>query len=294
MASRTSSRLTGKIIDKLRRVRQKLLSTTQVALRPHTPIITYYDYNRNWGDALNLVLVKHISGREAVAVQDVYNFLDRPVYSVIGSILGNSHLPNIEVWGSGFIGKDRTFMAPPKKIHAVRGPLTRQMVLEQGISCPKIYGDPALLYPRYYAPSVHKDYDLGIVAHYMDRDVAWLNRAREANVLIIDVLGGVQAFVDQLCRCKIIASSSLHGLIAADAYGIPFSWISLSNRVIGEGFKFQDYFLSTGRTHVQSVEISADTPVGKIYDFVTDSYPAIDLDLLLQACPFGRDEAGRD
>jgi hypothetical protein len=46
--------------------------------------------------------------------------------------------------------------------------------------------------------------------------------------------------------------------------------------------------LSTGRNDVEPVAISDETSLGKIYDFAVDSEPEIDLDLLLQACPFGR------
>lgn len=283
-----------RITNKAHRARRKMLSTAKVTFDPHVPILTFYNHNSNWGDALNLVLVKHISGRKAVAAQDVYNFRKRPVYSVIGSILGNTSLA-VEVWGSGFIASDRTFQTAPNRIYAVRGPLTRNLVLKQGLSCPTVYGDPALLYPRYYAPAVRKEYDVGIVAHYMDQDSPLLNRvASKPSVLIIDVLSGVREFVDQLCSCRHIASSSLHGLIAADAYGIPFTWISLSNRLIGKDFKFRDYFLSTGRHDVESVELSSDTSLGRLYDFAVDPHPEIDLDLLFRACPFAIDALGRD
>lgn len=283
-----------RIANKARRAHRKVVNTARVALDPSVPILTFYDYNRNWGDALNVVLVEHLSGKKAVGVQDVYNLCGRPVYSVIGSILGNTNLP-VEVWGSGFIASDRTFRTAPKRIYAVRGPLTRQRVLQQGLSCPAVYGDPALLYPRYYAPPTRKEYDLGVVAHYMDQDSPWLNRiTHQDNVLIIDVLGGVREFVDQLCSCRHIASSSLHGLIAADAYGIPFTWISLSNRLIGKDFKFRDYFLSTGRSGVESVEIGRDTSLADVYDFAVDSRPEIDLDLLVRACPFAIDAVERD
>jgi pyruvyltransferase len=121
----------GRIADKARTVHRSLIGTARVILDHRVPVLTFYDYNRNWGDALNRVLVRHISGREPVAVQDVYALGNRPVYSVIGSILGTSNLPNIEVWGSGFIGADRTFPTSPRRIYAVRGPLTRQLVLKQ-------------------------------------------------------------------------------------------------------------------------------------------------------------------
>ena len=128
---------------------------------------------------------------------------------------------------------------------------------------------------------------MGIVAHYMDQDSPLLNRiAGKANVLMIDVLSGVREFVDQLCSCRHIASSSLHGLIAADAYGIPFTWISLSGRLIGKDFKFRDYFLSTGRHDVESVELSSDVSLARVYDYAVNPHREIDLDLLMAACPF--------
>jgi len=280
-----------RLIHKSHRAKQKLIGTTKVAVDSRIPLITFYSELSNWGDALNPVLVKHISGRDPVAVGDAYNFRGRPVYSVIGSILGETwtNLSNIEVWGSGFISADRIFRTAPNKIHAVRGPLTRKLILAQGLPCPAVYGDPALLYPRYYAPKVKREYDLGIVAHYFDRDNPWVRRATlETNVLNIDVLGGVKEFVDQMCRCRFVASSSLHGLIAADAYGIPFTWLSLSDRVIGHGFKFRDYLMSTGRHDVRPLQPSEQTSIREICDSAIDSKPAIDLDLLLQVCPFAR------
>ena len=63
---------------------------------------------------------------------------------------------------------------------------------------------------------VEKEFEFGVVPHYTDRNDPWLDCvAREQGALIIDVTLGVQEFVDQLCKCKVIASSSLHGLIAA-------------------------------------------------------------------------------
>jgi hypothetical protein len=39
-----------------------------------------------------------------------------------------------------------------------------------------------------------------------------------------------------------VLSSSLHGLIAADALGVPNAWIGLSDALRGGDFKFRDYY----------------------------------------------------
>jgi hypothetical protein len=48
--------------------------------------------------------------------------------------------------------------------------------------------------------------------------------------------------VKAISECKLILSQSLHGLIVADALGIPNVWIEPSSKMIGGEFKFHDYF----------------------------------------------------
>jgi pyruvyltransferase len=52
-------------------------------------------------------------------------------------------------------------------------------------------------------------------------------------------------FINELASCDYILSSSLHGLILSDAYGIPNKWISISNNLSGREFKFKDYYSTT-------------------------------------------------
>ena len=59
---------------------------------------------------------------------------------------------------------------------------------------------------------------------------------------IIDIEQDYKTFVDQILECDEIISSSLHGIIIAEAYGIKTKWIMYSDKIEGGEFKYQDYF----------------------------------------------------
>ena len=251
--------------------------------------ITYCkDGTNNWGDYIAPVLVKYISGEEAQYIQS-NGFTDEDnVFAIVGSILSWQQKPNLEVWGAGLMADGQTMLVNPKKVHAVRGPLTRNLLLAQGIECPEVYGDPALLFPRFYNPPVEKKYKLGIIPHYVDMDSNWVKSINIEDVKILDIKSETHEFVDSLKQCEKIVSSSLHGLIAADAYGIPNMWLSISNKVGGLGFKFKDYFSSVKREEKCFI-IKDDTPLEDVYNSIPDFGIDIDLDLLWDCCPFRKD-----
>lgn len=246
----------------------------------------------NWGDAIAPYIVKEISGEFPKCV-NMFSDTNEFRYYCVGSVIQNIRQPNCEIWGAGFINKyDIIRTSPPIKIHAVRGPLTRELLIKQKFECPEVYGDPALLISKYYKPDIKKKYKLGIIPHYVDINSIWLNNfINVPNVKIINVLNTEEEmnnhrFINDVLSCDYIASSSLHGLIIADAYNIPSAWIELSNKLNGEGFKFRDYFMSVGRTDMLPLIVNVTTTINDVFNKFSDYKLKIDLDLLLDVCPF--------
>lgn len=212
-------------------------------------------------------------------------------YVTAGSIFNIVNDKSI-VWGTGIIGPEQD-IKKPHKILAVRGPDTRNLCLKKGWECPAVYGDPVLLLSELYSPTIEKEHDVGIIPHFVDMDTEWVNTQREAGAFIIDITKEPLKVVDEILKCRKILSSSLHGLVVADSYGIPSVWIQLSDRIAGKDFKFKDYFKSVNRQNdpcFNSFDLrnNTKTPLNKICDMQV--LPAeIDLTPLMDACPFTKD-----
>lgn len=264
--------------------------TLRAAVEPDALIVRWWTELPNWGDAVTPVLVEWLSGRRPIAHERIVNVRGRPVYAVVGSVLDDASIFNLEIWGAGFKSENAGFKLRPRRVHAVRGPLTRQAIMAQGIECPEVFGDPALLFPRLYTPEVEPRWRLGFVPHYVDRDSPAVARMRARDdVNVIDILGGVRSVPDEICSCEAVASSSLHGLILADAYGIPSVRMQLSDRIHGGDFKFRDYFASCGSMDRDTVQMTEDTPATELMDRARRHEPRVDLESLLEACPFFTD-----
>lgn len=249
----------------------------------------------NIGDDLNYYLIKELTGKRVFNFKDIWNVRRDPVYLCIGSLI-NARWMRIHhniVWGSGARNDTEPPKKRPKKVLAVRGPKTRALLLQCGIDCPEVYGDPVLLLPRIYQPVRHQPhYSLGIIPHMYDLDdlvVRNLQARYPEQVRIIDVkhYSDWHEVVDQILDCELILSSSLHGLIMADAYGVPNVWMKCSDKTFDGAFKYQDYLLSVGRTVQQPFQMSAEQSLEELMALgATYEGAHIDLEPLLKACPF--------
>ena len=158
----------------------------------------------------------------------------------------------------------------------MRGPLTRAILLQRGRQVPEIYGDPALLMPLIYQPRVSIKYKYGLIPHYIH--APRVNTVPAGGTLIDIRVGSVEevfSCIDQIAQCNIVASSSLHGLILALAYGCKVVWLRDPRaQLTGDTFKFLDFFSSIGvaatpiewspesplPAHIESLAIAAEIP----------------------------------
>ena len=148
--------------------------------------------------------------------------------------------------GSGADEKDLDF--PLAKVVGVRGALTKARI--RGAANDVVYGDPGLLMPFIKSYPKTGEYDLGIIPHFCDKNDGIIKRFIENNselrIVVIDVLPHPLSVCEMLNRCKYIFSSSLHGLIIADAYDVPNLRFTISKNRINpnDSYKFDDYYSS--------------------------------------------------
>lgn len=147
------------------------------------------------------------------------------------------------IWGSGLLSNPLTLRKLSKKIsldiRAVRGPETRRELIKHGYDCPEVYGDPGILMPLIYKPNIkEKKSDYSVILHKSDK-----RRVKNQ----IDILSDdYKVLIDQIASSKKIISSSLHGIILAEAYGVEAILLE-DNRRDFSYFKYNDYYYSTGR-----------------------------------------------
>lgn len=199
----------------------------------------------NYGDLMSRYLVERISGRRVKWVQpkkQAWYKRNKTSYLAIGSILPHAS-PKSIVWGSGII--DREHKIARADFRAVRGPRTQSFLEQEGINCPKIFGDPALLLPNYFPNNEPKKYKVGIIPHYNDYLLVQEQYKESDGVRVIDLMTlDVEKTTREILSCEMTISSSLHGLIVSHSYDIPSIWVEFSDKIFGDGIKYPDYLES--------------------------------------------------
>lgn len=202
------------------------------------------DGTPNLGDELSVVVCEHYRREFGLSRQGKN---PAPLYLYgIGSLLG-FRCDDAVVWGTGTLGPNPLYKGYVKAakldIRAVRGPLTREFLRSAGKKCPQVYGDPAILMPRIYMPqNTRKKYACTLILHHTQN----LPEDTKGMHILPITTEDYRTFIDELVASEKVVSSSLHGIILAESYGVPAVYLHQGE----PEFKYRDYYYSTGRYDV--------------------------------------------
>ena len=240
----------------------------------------------NFGDELSKFITEKLINKDKYDL--VYNEHNISLNIVcIGSYIHKA-VDDCHIYGSGvrtIENLEEGHLYETLNVHALRGPLSKKFLKEEkniAVDDSIVYGDPALLLPRFYQPNIQPNLrdKIGLVPHKSNYK-KYVDIVDDSSVFfLIKPTDPWEKVIDSIASCKSVVSSSLHGLICADAYHVPNLW--LEQYKLGEGdFKFRDYFLSQHRDYVKISSLDE-------YDesFLYDKGNSIDLELLEKAFPF--------
>lgn len=215
---------------------------------PESSILAYWwDSRANFGDAAGPWLIRAMTGKNVINTR--FTQTKGRALGSIGSLFQMLNRGRLDMWGSGILYPPSDGQIRKLKrlkgisVHAVRGPRTRAILQEQlDWEVPAIYGDPALLFPRYLKPSAPRDHHrIAFVPHKHHRK--YFNRGLPSQVAKLSVADDVETVVTAIATAGVCISTSLHGLIFAQAYGVPWVWLNVQDDELKGGeLKFDDFF----------------------------------------------------
>jgi len=203
----------------------------------------------NIGDALSAVMVALLSGRDVERIPSKSTSLRMACVGTIGHGFEGGE---VWFWGTGASPWKNPSAAADQKqdftvagetgfnVTATRGPLSERLLTGKPEGTVGVYGDPVWLLPRFYAPpTAVKKWKLGVIVHLSelsDRDTEAhlkqeLQRYAIPESLKDDIhlintvtpisMTSIKDKIDEILACERIVSTSLHGIVFAESYGIP-------------------------------------------------------------------------
>ena len=229
----------------------------------------------NFGDLLGPLIVNGVRAQLGLSQA-------RPVRSTrlftVGSVIHYASAGDT-IWGSGVNGHWLSAQYSTQlDIRALRGPLTRQFLLERRLTdIPEVYGDPALLLPM-VRPDLLKiptTIPITLVANINEPDdLALAGSSHE--VVVLDPRSPLEVCLRTIAGSRLVVGTSLHAIIVAEALGVGARM--LRPRREGE-FKYRDYYGGTGRNFTPAESVA------QAIDMGSDAPPQWDSSRLLAAFP---------
>lgn len=239
----------------------------------------------NLGDALSAVIVTAISQYQIK--RSAFNS-NAERLAAVGTIGHALHSGKVHLWGTGFdMSRDRNgalngYTVPENTelvVHAVRGRESAEALRAQGLSVPENYGDPVWFLPKIFPDPGIKTHELGVIVHISELDTptasALVRAAIERYKIPSELAGlvriintytpatieGLRSKTEEIISCRRILSTSLHGLVIAETYGIPCAWFGTypgksGHLAIGGeqpiDHRIRDFYSGTDRDNVLS------------------------------------------
>lgn len=186
----------------------------------------------------------------------------------------------VKIWGTGFIDNINKYTKRPfnlnetyfrnAEVYAVRGWYSKkrlEKIFNKNLDN-IVLGDPGLLAPMLInIENIEKKYEIGFIPHHLeihgyekkydinpeipglipdyqplDYSIYRVLKHKFKNAVIIDMEADPIDVIKRVAECKTIISSALHGLILADSLNIPNIRSTVSNLLIGNDYKFNDYY----------------------------------------------------
>jgi polysaccharide pyruvyl transferase WcaK-like protein len=194
----------------------------------------------NLGDSLSAVMVGALAGKP---VRHANFDENRTKLVAVGSIGHAIKDGTAVIWGSGVSIRGGVLADNVRRtnydVRSIRGPISAQHYRDFGIAVPDVYGDPVWLLPSILNEPVEKRFELGVIPHIQDIEQAHpasppkadslrfrLGPGEQQQIAIINTWheatwNGLLEKIRLIRSCKRIVSQSFHGVVIAEAFGIP-------------------------------------------------------------------------
>lgn len=205
-------------------------------------LTSLYWYNPvpNFGDDISRVLLEHYG------FQVVWSEPATAQLVMAGSVMRRLSGTSVTILGTGTQHPSFTGDLSSANVLAVRGRLTRRVC---GLPDHTPVGDPGILVADLPFPRRRRRSGKTIVPHYADQRL----RRNNPRAWCVNIQGPVERVLSEIASARVVLSSSLHALVAADALGVPHVWTP-SPKVVGKWWKFQDYASAFGELIEPGVE----------------------------------------
>ena len=251
--------------------------------------VSYAKVN-NAGDLLNEYIINKIFGLEVV-----YENRYKASLSAIGSGLSKYEKARdikerlkqliypkktIYIWGTGFltypVEQNISFYSDKLFSCAVRGELTKKRVediIKKKLDIPTC--DGGILTSELFKSPPQKKYTMGIIPHYKEQGEKIFKELGQYydNSIVINLRDDPMTVFEQIASCENVVSSSLHGLIIADSFRIPNLHIKVTNNMLGDGYKYADYYSCYGLPDNYYTPSSVNMPT---IEYIRESYVITD------------------